>query len=219
MKFIVVGCGRLGADLASRLSAQGHEITVIDAVGTAFSNLPVTFTGRQVTGNALHRDILHRAGIEHADGLATATNSDTLNVVVAHIAQSQYNVKNVIARNYDPHNRSLHEAFGLQVVSSSSWGAQRMEELLYDMDIRTVFSAGNGEVEIYEITIPEHLNNRRLGDLIKTTECIPVSLTRIGRAMLPDCDTIVQAGDVLNLSATLQGIQYLRSQLGKVGEA
>ena len=74
--------------------------------------------------------MLHRAGIEQADGLAAVTSSDSVNAVVGHVARTVYRVPNVVTRNYDPRWRPLHEAFGLQMVSSATWGAQRLEELL-----------------------------------------------------------------------------------------
>ncbi len=150
MKMIVVGCGRVGAELADRLSQRGHQVVVIDQSEDAFHNLPADFKGRVVEGQALSQDVLRRAGITHADGLAAVTSSDSINAVVAHIAREEYNVPSVVVRNFNSRWRTMHEVFGLQVVSSTSWGAQRIEELLYQPEIRTVFSAGNGEVELYE---------------------------------------------------------------------
>jgi trk system potassium uptake protein TrkA len=132
MNFIVVGCGRVGAELAYRLYEKGHHVSVIDHIEAAFDNLPHDFRGRTVQGEALNQHILHRAGIEQADGIATVTNSDSLNAVLAHVARTVYKVPKVVVRNFDPHWLPLHRAFGLNVISSSSWGAQRMEEQLYE---------------------------------------------------------------------------------------
>src|SRR5574337_1448469 len=185
MNFIIVGCGRVGAELAYRLFQKGHQVAVIDQVAAALNNLPTDFRGRTVEGEALATDVLRRAGIEQADGLAAVTNSGSLNAVVAHVAKSVYHVPQVVVRNYQPRWRALHEAFGLQVVSSTSWGAQRVEELLYHADARSVFSAGNGEVEIYELVVPEAWSGRSLQDLLPTGQCLAVALARAGRAMLP----------------------------------
>lgn len=213
MKFIVVGCGRVGSELATRLFERGHKVTVIDSRPSTFLNLHPEFRGRTVEGEALNQDVLRRAGMEEADGVAAVTSSDTLNAVVAQIARSVYNITNVVVRNYDPAWRSLHEAFGMQIVSSTSWGAQRIEELLYHREMRTVFSAGNGEVEVYEFTVPESWDSRQLGDLLPESDCAPVGLTRAGQAVLPDCDTILQHGDVVLVSATLSGSTNLRKLL------
>jgi trk system potassium uptake protein TrkA len=213
MNMIVVGCGRLGAELAYRLYQKGHRVTVIDQVMNAFNNLPSDFLGRTIEGEVLNKGVLQRAGIEHADGLAVVTNSDSLNAVVAHIAHSEYNLTNVVVRNYDPNWRDLHEAFGLQVISSSSWGAQRIEELLYHAEMRTVFSAGNGEVEIYEFAVPKAWSGHILSKLIPDKECSPVGLTRAGRAILPSREISLQENDIVLVSATLDGIETLRHQL------
>lgn len=213
MNFVVVGCGRVGAELAYNLFKKGHKVSVIDVSPAAFNNLPVDFRGRTVEGEGLEKEVLHRAGIEHADGLAAVTNSDSVNAVVAHVARTVYGIQNVVVRNYDPRQRPMLEAFGLQLVNSASWGAQRMEELLYHVEMRTVFSAGNGEVEVYEFAVPPEWNGRKLDEFLPEKDCVPVSLTRAGRALLPSRDTIILTGDVLNLSATLEGIRAVCQKL------
>ena len=137
MNIIVVGCGRVGSDLANRLFLAGHRVSIVDRDPLSFRNLPSDFTGRLHEGDALSQDVLVRAGIEHADALAAVTNSDPMNAVVGHVAKVEYSIPIVVARNYDPHFRSLFEEFNLQVVSSASWGAQRIEELLYSETMHT----------------------------------------------------------------------------------
>jgi len=132
----------------------------------------------------LAQDTLRRAGIEQADAVAAVTSSDTLNVVVGHIARTVFHVPNVVARDYEPRWQGLYEAFGVQSVGPASWGAQRLEEVLSG-GIRTVFSAGNGEVEIYEVTLPEAWRGRRLHELASCEGCALVALTRAGKAVLP----------------------------------
>ena len=217
MYVIIVGCGRVGAELANRLYQSGNQVAVIDQVEAAFNNLAPDFRGRIVEGDALNRDVLRRAGIFQADALAAVTNSDTLNAVVGHTARSTFQVPCVIVRNYDPRCRPMFEIFGLQVVGSSSWGAQRIEELLYQSDLHAVFSAGNGEVEVYEWMVPPEWDGHRLQELLPAEGCVPVALTRAGRAVLPTVDMVLRRGDVLNLSATWEGIDALRQKLHQRG--
>ncbi len=214
MRVVIVGCGRLGAELATRLFQRGHDVSVVDSTEAAFSKLPANFEGRLNEGDAINRDVLHRAGVERADAVAAVTDSDVLNAVVGHLARSYYNVPNVIVRNHDPRYRPILEAFGLQSVSAISWGAQRIEELIYDADARAVFSAGNGEVEIYEVAISTEWSGHTINDLVSSISCIPVSVTRAGRAMLPTENMVVETGDVVHISATLEGSQALRTRLG-----
>lgn len=213
---IIVGCGRVGSELAYRLYQRGNKVSIIDHTSSAFNNLPAEFRGKTVEGEALNRDVLERAGINNAVGLASVTNSDTLNAVVGHIARSVYGISNVVVRNYDPRWRRLHEAFGHHMVSSTHWGAQRIEEMLYHAELRTVFSAGNGEIEIYEFAIPDFLDGKPMSELIPGQNCAPVSLTRAGLAMLPDRETTLKTGDIVLVSANLEGIQYVRSRLAAV---
>jgi trk system potassium uptake protein TrkA len=133
--------------------------------------------------------------------------------LLGHLARTYYHIPIVIVRNTDPRYRPIHEAFGLQVVSALSWGAQRIEEMIYHADVNVVFSAGNGEVEVYEVVVPEEWNGQSVADVISSGTCLPVSLTRAGRARLPALNTILETGDVLHVSATLEGVEALRKRM------
>jgi trk system potassium uptake protein TrkA len=218
MFIIVVGCGRVGAELAFRLFKQGHQVSVIDHVGASFEHLHPDYRGRTFAGEVLSEGVLVRAGIQQADGLAAVTNSDSVNAVVGHVARTVFGVASVVVRNYNPRFRPLHEAFGLQAVGSTAWGAQRIEELLYNPQGRSVFSAGNGEVEVYELVVPESWAGLSLQEALRDPACVPVALTRAGSAALPAPQTRLQKGDVLHLSATFEGIESLRRRLGARGE-
>jgi trk system potassium uptake protein TrkA len=217
MYVIVVGCGRVGSELAMMLSRRDHEVTVIDHVGSSFSHLDPAWRGRTIEAEAMAEGVLERAGIAQAQGLASVTNSDAVNAVVAHVARTVYRVPNVVSRNYDPRWRPLHEAMGLQMVSSTAWGAQRLEELLESWRMRPVLSAGNGEVEVYELAVPQSWHGRTLAELASGVACALVSLTRGGRASLPAADARLEAGDLLQLAASLDGATTLRTRL--FGEA
>lgn len=217
MNFIVIGCGRFGAELAYRLFTNGHQVAVVDANSKAFNRLHPDFRGRTVEGDSLSVDTLSRAAAEKADGVAVVTNYDTMNAVIGHTLRVHYpNVKQVIVRNYDPAMREMLEAFGLQVVSSTSWGAERVQELLLDPSFRAVFSAGNGEVELYEMFISERFSGSTISALLNGCNGIVcAALTRAGRAELPSPNAILQKGDILTVSATLEGVQSLRAKLGE----
>ncbi len=220
MNFIIVGCGRVGAELCYHLFKGGHNVVVVDSRKEAFNRLHPDFRGRTLEGEGLAESVLERAGIREADGLAAVTNSDTLNAVVAHTAREFYNVPVVVARNYDPNLRSIIEAFGLQTVGSTYWGAQRVEELLMNPTQKVVYSAGNGEVEVYEVLVTQEWNGRTMGELMASLkDCLPVALSRAGRSFLPEAGTKLQAGDLLNISSTFEGIGALTARLSKKAEA
>jgi trk/ktr system potassium uptake protein len=220
MNFIVVGCGRVGAELCYHLFTRGHHVVVVDINKDAFNRLHPDFRGRTLEGEGLAEGVLERAGIREADGLAAVTNSDTLNAVVAHAARTIYDTPNVVARNYDPNLRSVIEAFGLQMVGSTYWGAQRVEELLMSPSQRMVYSAGNGEVEVYEVQIPEEWNGRTIGELLEPLkDCYPVALSRAGHSLLPEAGMKLETGDMLDVSSTFEGIGALTARLSKKAEA
>ena len=172
-------------------------------------------------GDSLSADTLSRAAAEKADGVAVVTNSDTMNAVIGHTLRVHYpNVKQVIVRNYDPAMREMLEAFGLQIVSSTAWGAERVQELLLDPSFRAVFSAGNGEVELYEMFISEKFSGSTISALLNGCDgLVCAALTRAGRAELPSPNAVLQKGDILTVSATLEGVQSLRAKLGEGKEA
>jgi trk system potassium uptake protein TrkA len=202
MELIIVGCGRLGAELAYRLFRKGHSVTVIDHVAAAFTNLSKDFRGRTLEGEVLNRDVLLRAGVETAEGVAVVTNSDTVNLVVGRAAKEIFLVPRVVVRNYDPRLRELHETFQLQTVSSATWGAQRLEDFLCTDLIIPILSMGHGEIEIYEIRIPRSWEGRTTQEVLPEKDCKLIAITRGGRALLPSADFRLEGDDLLHLSMT-----------------
>jgi trk system potassium uptake protein TrkA len=213
MKVIVVGCGRLGAELAYRLYLEGHDVAVVDNIPAAFDVLPPDYAGRLCEGDAMNYDVLHRAGIETAEAVAVVTSSDPLNIVVGHVARTVFQVPNVVVRNYSPEYRLLFEAFGLQVVSATSWGAQRVLEMIYESNIQSVLSTGNGEVEVYEFCVPDHWAGKSISEIFNQAGAVVVSITRAGKAFIPDSETRLEIGDLMHVSATFKGFELIRSLL------
>jgi len=220
MRFVVFGCGRVGSELAYRLYQNGHEVVVVDQTREAFNRLPADFRGRTVDGDLLSEDVMMRADIAHADGLAAVTSSDAVNMVIAHAARTIYGLSNVVVRNYDPALRPVLEVFALQSVSSTSWGTQRIEEILTNSAVRTVFSAGNGEVEIYEIRVTRLWAGKTIQDLLRgIPDCLPVAVTRHGHSLLPENGQVLEENDLLAVSASAQGCKALCERVEKGREA
>jgi trk system potassium uptake protein TrkA len=218
MKVIVVGCGRVGAELALSLQ-QDHRVTVIDPDPRSFDRLGLRFSGRTVQGEGLDRNALIRAGIESADALAAVTDSDNVNVIVARVAHEIFHIPHVVTRVYNPRRLPIYERLNLQTVASSSWGAQRIEQLLVHPCLQSVVSAGNGEVQIYEVKIPAEWAGRKVIDLLPAECAIPVSLIRDNKASLPHPDLLLEPEDVLQVSATAEGVKLLRERILDSGSA
>jgi trk system potassium uptake protein len=218
MNVIVIGCGRVGAAVAHALFKKGHKVSVIDSNAKAFGNLPPDFRGQTLRGEVLAGDVLLRAGIEHAHAVAVVTPSDSMNAVVAHMVRTVYKVPNVVVRNYEPRKRPLHDAFGFHVISPSTWGAQRIEEMLSSTAIQTVSQSRDGEIEILEVVVPKAWSGKALVNIGPPGQVFVASITRAGRSFLPKAGERVQAGDVLQLSATRSAVKVLREELERVQE-
>jgi trk system potassium uptake protein len=216
MKVIVVGCGRFGVELAYRLHERGDQVAVLDVAPEAFNHLPANFRGRQIEGDALNQDVLQRAGIQEADAVAVVTNSDVVNLVVGRIAQEVYRVPIVIARNYEMFTRSLYELFNIQVVSAASWGTQRVVEMMNHSKAHLVYSAGNGEVGIYEFVIPLEWVGKTLQEVVEPMGGQPIALTRGGRAIVPEMNTTLNCGDVLSVSTSIESAEIMRHKLNSL---
>jgi trk system potassium uptake protein TrkA len=165
----------------------------------------------------MDRTALERAGIETAHALAAVTSSDNVNAIVGRVAQDIYHVSHVVARLYNPRRAPVYEKLNLQTVSSSSWGAHRIEQLLVHPGLQSVSSAGNGEVQIYELTVPSEWSGRKLSELIPMEYAIPVALARNGKGMLPRAEMTLEPQDVLQVSSVPEGVKILRERVHENG--
>jgi len=131
MKVIIMGCGRVGGELATTLDREGHEVTVLDMNDYQFARfLPETFGGRKITGNGIDQDVLRRAGIEEADAFVVVTQGDNRNVMAAQIAKHIFGVPRVVCRIYDPVREEMYHRLGLRTISPTKVGARLLREAL-----------------------------------------------------------------------------------------
>lgn len=130
MNVIIMGCGRVGAQLASLLDAEGHKVTVLDIEPYSFRRLPTNFGGIAMVGNGIDEDVLRRAGIEEADAFVAVTQGDNRNVMAAQIAKHIYNVPRVVCRIYDPIREELYHGLGLETISPTIVGAALLKEAI-----------------------------------------------------------------------------------------
>jgi len=127
---VIMGCGRVGARVASQLSRLGHEVTVLDLYPEAFARLDPEFNGTTLVGNGIDVDVLRRAGIERADAFAAATQGDNRNVMASQIAKHIFNVPKVVTRIYDPLRQETFEMLGLEAISPTVLGANQFLKIL-----------------------------------------------------------------------------------------
>ncbi len=130
MNVLIMGCGRVGAQLAGLLEATGHQVTVLDLDPSAFRRLPPNFAGKALVGNGIDIDSLRRAGIESSDAFAAVTQGDNRNVMAAQIAMHLFHVPRVVCRIYDPIREEIYHSLGLETISPTTVGAQLLKEAL-----------------------------------------------------------------------------------------
>ena len=131
MKVVIMGCGRVGGALATRLDEENHEVTILDLNEYQFQRfLPDSFGGRKITGNAVDQDVLRRAGIEEADAFVALTQGDNRNVMASQVAKHIFNVSRVVCRIYDPIREEMYNELGLRTISPTRVGAKMVWEEL-----------------------------------------------------------------------------------------
>jgi trk system potassium uptake protein TrkA len=123
MHMVILGCGRVGAMLASLLEAEGNTVGIIDKDPEAFRRLRAGFRGKTILGIGIDEDILRKAGIERAGGFAATTNGDNTNIMSAQIAKVKFKVPRVIARIYDPLRADAYRELGIDTISPTLLGA------------------------------------------------------------------------------------------------
>ena len=127
---IVIGCGRLGANLANTLSDEGGNVLIIDKSKDAFRKLSPSFGGLSITGDALDLDVLQEAQINKASVVVAVTNSDNANIMVAQIARELFQIKRVIARLYDPERECVYREFGIDTICPAILSAKEIDKIL-----------------------------------------------------------------------------------------
>lgn len=130
MNVLIVGCGRVGAQLAALMDAEGHKVTILDVTANSFRRLPSTFGGTAIVGDGTDDGSLRKAGIERADALVAVTQGDNRNVMSAQIAKHIFNVPKVICRIYDPLRKDIYDTLGLDAVSPTTVFAQLLKSRL-----------------------------------------------------------------------------------------
>lgn len=217
MKVIVMGCGRVGEQTALMLAADGHQVTVIDYDASALARLGPQFKGRTVQGVGFDRAVLIQAGIEHADAFAATSSMDNINIVAARIAHNVFHVPKVVARLFDPQRAEIYRRLGLITISSTTWGAERIRELLTHAQLDTVMTFGRGEVVMVTVELPPHMTGRMVKHITSPGETSVVAITRQGQAMMPTLGTEFRSGDILHIAAHVSAMDRLEALLGLGG--
>ncbi|XEK78144.1 TrkA family potassium uptake protein [Mumia sp. Pv4-285] len=199
MHIVIMGCGRVGSTLARRLEGRGHSLAVIDSDADAFRRLGPTFTGLTVTGLGFDRDVQRRAGIERADAFAAVSSGDNSNIIAARVARELFGVDNVVARIYDPGRAEVFDRLGVPTVPTVTWAADHVLRKLLPSGHDPVYRDPSGEVRADLVKVKTSWVGREIQLLEREVGGRVACVTRFGKAMLPDRETLIQDGDVLHL--------------------
>jgi trk system potassium uptake protein TrkA len=214
MRVIIMGCGRVGVQLALLLVEEGHQVVVIDYDANALTRLGANFKGQKIVGVGFDKDILLKAGIESADAFAAASSSDNANIIAARIAHNIFHVPRVVARLFDPQRAEVYRRLGMLTISSTTWGAERIRELITSAEIDPIHSFGSGEVSLVNIEAPLQLVGRMVKDLTVSTEISVVAITRQGAAFIPTLGSQFKEGDIIHIAILASALERLKILLG-----
>ena len=132
MNVVIMGCGRVGAQLAMLLDAEGHKVTILDVDSYSFRRLPTNFGGAALVGDGTDEDLLRQAGTGEADAFVAVSPGDNRNVMAAQIAKHIFNVPRGVCRIYDPLREELYHILGLETISPTKMGAQLLMDAILE---------------------------------------------------------------------------------------
>ena len=225
MKILIAGCGQVGQALAQELSAEGHDLTLLDSDPHVLEVGIERYDVIAVQGNCASMQTLHQAGVEKADLLIACTGSDELNLLAcatAHLINSRiHTIARVRNPEYTAQAFEMRDAFGLSMTFNPELQAAVEIERLLKMPgflMRETFA--KGRVEIVEIRVDEtsKLCNVSLSMLSGILKCrvLVCTVLRDGQTITPDGHFTMRQGDRVFVTAPSDNLAMLLKNLGIV---
>ncbi|MDX6316328.1 MAG: trk/ktr system potassium uptake protein [Streptomyces sp.] len=215
MHVVIMGCGRVGSTLAHSLEQQGHTVAVIDQDPTAFRRLGSGFSGRRVTGIGFDQDTLREAGIEEAGAFAAVSSGDNSNIIAARVAREMFGIENVAARIYDPRRAEVYQRLGIPTVATVRWTADQMLRRLLPSGAEPLWRDPSGGVQLAEVHISPAWVGHKVSKLQEETGVRVAFLTRLGEAMLPTSQTVLQEGDLVHVMMRADEVEQVEAAFAK----
>lgn len=212
MYVIIVGCGRVGSELAKILSSEGHNIVVIDRNADSFRRLGGVFNGVTLVGSGFDTELLKSAGISQADAFCAVTNGDNTNLISAQVAKNIFKVPKVIARVYDPARAEIYKSFGLDIIS----GTVLFASMVRDKIIESRFSSyliETGEVGTIEIRANGKLKDKRVSQLNIPNEFLIITIIKKKKGLIiPEPQTVIEEGDTVLAVVRITALNKIRKE-------
>jgi trk system potassium uptake protein TrkA len=199
MYVIIVGCGRVGTQVSTLLSQEGHNVVVIDKNPEAFKRLGDNFNGLTLVGNGFELDVLRQAGIEKADAFCSLTNGDNTNIMASQVAKKIFNVPRVIARVYDSARAHIYETLGLEILSGTVLFASMIRDKLIDPHLSSFVIRQSG-LGVIGLDVTEAVAGKTVAQVNLDHEFMIISLVKkkgnLNRdTVIPVADTKLELGD------------------------
>ena len=213
-----MGCGRVGAALATALEGHGHSVAVIDQLAEAFRRLEPTFEGKKVTGLGFDRDTLLQAGIEEAYAFAAVANGDNSNIVAARVVRETFGVQNVVARIYDPHRAEIYQRLGIPTVATVRWTTDQVMRRLLPMGATDEFRDSSGQITLAQVDVHVGWIGRPVHSMETASGARVAFLTRYGDGVLPTPSSVLQENDVVHVLTRVDDLPAVERVLTAVPE-
>lgn len=211
MHIVIMGCGRVGAMLATVLERRGHSVAVIDQNAEAFRRLGQEFKGLTIEGVGFDREVLEAAGIRRADAFAAVSSGDNSNILSARVVREIYHIDNVVARIYDQGRAEVFERLGIPTVATVKWTVTQMLRRLLPSGSQPVWSDPTGEARLMQIHVHSGWVGRRIRELSGAADAPIPFVQRVGRGIVPDRDTIYQDGDLIYVACYTDRVDELET--------
>ncbi|HWH32453.1 MAG TPA: TrkA family potassium uptake protein [Egibacteraceae bacterium] len=219
MHVVIGGCGRVGSQLATVLSAQGHDVAVIDKSAAAFRRLGEDFSGQTVQGFCFDRSALEEAGIRRAQAYVAVTSGDNSNVVSARAARDYYGIGKVVARIYDPERAPIYERLGVRTIASARWTAEQVLRTLLPEGERVddvEIGPGPGEVVMITLTLPPGVHGLDAAELHEPGAVVLAAITREHATRVPAAGALLEAGDQVHLVVDRGSVERVRERVARL---
>lgn len=194
MNIVVVGCGRVGSQLATLLSVEGHNVVVIDRDEDAFRRLGSTFNGVTIKGLGFDEEVLEEAGLRDADAFAAVTDLDNTNLMACEVARKLFGVGHVVARLYNPVRERTYQQLNLDYVCGTTLVAESLMEKIksgHGHHLSTV-----GDIEVIEFKCSEHADGKRIHEVEIDHGFRIAAVLRGSATFIPKEDTVLKTGDI-----------------------
>jgi len=220
MKIIILGAGQVGSTVAQSLASEANDITVVDRTPQLLMTLQERTDIRTVVGHASHPDVLREAGIEDADMILAVTNSDEINMIACQVAHSLFHTPIRLARvrglDYLAHPQLFRpEAVPIDfIISPEQLVTTFIKHLIESPGVLQILDFAEGKAQLVAVQaqhggalVGKEL--RTLGKWKPAAETRVVAIYRHDRAIFPEGETVIEAGDEVFFLAARQHIRPL----------